>query len=99
GEVPVLDLTAVRDEESGAVTLFAVNRDQREELTLDVDLRACPGLVAGEHVAIPDAEPDAVNTVDQPDRVAPRPGRGQGGRLPRQGRAAPAVLEHDPAAG
>jgi alpha-N-arabinofuranosidase len=72
GEVPVLDVTAVRDEESGAVTLFAVNRDQREELTLDVDLRACPGLVAGEHVAIHDAEPDAVNTVDQPDRVAPR---------------------------
>jgi alpha-N-arabinofuranosidase len=72
GEVPILDLTAVRDEESGAVTLFAVNRDQREDLTLDVDLRACPGLVAGEHVAIHDAEPDAVNTADQPDRVAPR---------------------------
>jgi len=52
--------------------LFAVNRDQREELTLDVDLRAFPGLVTGEHVAIHDAEPDAVNTADQPDRVAPR---------------------------
>jgi alpha-N-arabinofuranosidase len=72
GEVPILDLTAVRDEESGAVTLFAVNRDQREELSLEVDLRACPGLVAGEHVAIHDAEPDAVNTAEQPDRVAPR---------------------------
>jgi alpha-L-arabinofuranosidase len=72
GEVPVLDVTAVRDEESGTVTLFAVNRDQREELTLDVDLRACPGLATGEHVAIHDADPDAVNTADQPNRVAPR---------------------------
>jgi alpha-L-arabinofuranosidase len=72
GEVPILDVTAVRDEESGAVTLFAVNRDQREELTLDVDLRACAGLVSGEHVAVSDADPDAVNTADAPDRVAPR---------------------------
>jgi alpha-L-arabinofuranosidase len=72
GEVPVLDVTAVRDEESGTVTLFAVNRDQREELTLDVDLRACPGLVTGEHVAIHDADPDAVNSAAQPDRVTPR---------------------------
>jgi alpha-N-arabinofuranosidase len=72
GEVPILDVTAVRDEESGAVTLFAVNRDQNEELTLDLDLRACPGLLSGEHVAISDADPDAVNTADAPDRVAPR---------------------------
>ncbi|HEV8567668.1 MAG TPA: alpha-N-arabinofuranosidase [Actinoplanes sp.] len=72
GEVPVLDVSAVRDEEAGTVTLFAVNRDQREELTLDVDLRACPGLVTGEHVAIHDADPDAVNSADQPERVTPR---------------------------
>jgi alpha-N-arabinofuranosidase len=72
GDVPVLDATAVRDEESGTVTVFAVNRDQREELTLDLDLRACPGLVTGEHVAIHDSDPDAMNTADQPDRVTPR---------------------------
>ena len=72
GDVPVLDATAVRDEESGTVTVFAVNRDQREELTLDLDLRACPGLVTGEHVAIHDSDPDAMNTADQPDRVTAR---------------------------
>jgi alpha-N-arabinofuranosidase len=72
GEVPILDVTAVRDEESGAVTLFAVNRDQRSELTLDLDLRACSGLVSGEHVVIADADADAVNTADAPDRVTPR---------------------------
>jgi alpha-N-arabinofuranosidase len=72
GEVPILDVVALRDEESGAVTLFAVNRDQREDLTLDVDLRSLPGLIAGEHVAIHDSDPDAVNTADQPERVTPR---------------------------
>jgi alpha-N-arabinofuranosidase len=72
GEVPVVDVAAVRDEESGALTLFAVNRDQRERVALDIDLRACPGLVVGEHVAIHDEDPDATNSAEQPDRVTPR---------------------------
>jgi len=70
GEVPILDAVAVAD--SGAVTLFLVNRDQREELAVDLDLRAYPALTGGEHVAIHDADPDAVNTADRPDRVQPR---------------------------
>jgi alpha-L-arabinofuranosidase len=72
GDVPLLDAVVVADDESGAVTLFAVNRDQREELSLDVDVRACPSLAGGEHVAVHDADPDAVNTAEQPDRVTPR---------------------------
>jgi alpha-N-arabinofuranosidase len=71
GEVPVADATAVHDEESGAVTLFAVNRDQHEPLALDVDLRSLPGLAIGEHVAVCDDDPEAVNTADRPDRVTP----------------------------
>jgi alpha-N-arabinofuranosidase len=72
GEVPVLDAVAVHDEETCAVTLFAVNRDQGRELAIDVDLRAFPGLTGGEHVAVHDADPDAVNSAEQPDRVMPR---------------------------
>ena len=71
GEVPVADATAVYDEESGSVTLFAVNRDQRESVVLDVDLRAFPRLAVGEHVAVYDDDPDAYNSADQPDRVTP----------------------------
>jgi alpha-N-arabinofuranosidase len=71
GEVPVADATAVYDEESGAVTLFAVNRDQRSQVALDVDLRALPGLAVGEHVAVCDEDPDAYNSADEPDRVTP----------------------------
>ncbi|WP_433305021.1 alpha-N-arabinofuranosidase [Actinoplanes sp. CA-030573] len=73
GEVPVLSAVALRDEESGEVTLFAVNRDQRQALTLDLDLRACPGLTIGKHTAVYDSDPDAANTAERPDRVAPRP--------------------------
>jgi alpha-N-arabinofuranosidase len=72
GEVPVLDAVAVAGEESGSVTLFAVNRDQHEELAVEVDLRSLSALVTGEHLAMFDDDPDAVNTVEQPDRVTPR---------------------------
>ena len=42
--------------------LFAVNRDQREPIALDIDLRAFPELTAAEHDAVCDDDPDAVNT-------------------------------------
>jgi alpha-N-arabinofuranosidase len=71
GEVPLVDAAAVLDEESGVVTLFAVNRDQHQPVALDVDVRARPGLALAEHVGIFDDDPDAVNTADQPDRVTP----------------------------
>jgi alpha-L-arabinofuranosidase len=72
GEVPLVDATAVLDEESAAVTLFVVNRDQQRAMPLSVDLRACPGLAVGEHVALADDDPDATNSAAQPDRVTPK---------------------------
>jgi alpha-N-arabinofuranosidase len=53
------------------VTLFAVNRDQREPLALDVDLRSLPRLASAGHVALFDADPEATNTAANPDRVIP----------------------------
>ena len=77
GEVDLLHATAVRDEETGAVTVFAVNRDQRRALPLEV---ALAGLgLAGEvveHSVLADADPDARNTADDPERVAPHAGEG-----------------------
>jgi alpha-L-arabinofuranosidase len=67
-----VDATAVLDEASGAVTLFTVNRDQRQPAALDIDLRACPGLAIGEHVALFDDDPDATNSAAEPERVTPR---------------------------
>ena len=71
GEVPVLDSVAVLDEESGAVTLFLVNRDQAAPLTLDLDLRGVGTLTAGELTTLSDTDPDAVNSAEEPDRVVP----------------------------
>ncbi|MEV4619328.1 alpha-N-arabinofuranosidase [Asanoa sp. NPDC049573] len=70
GPVPVLDAVAVQSPDG--VVLFAVNRDQRQELTLDVDLRALPSLTVADHVALFDDDPDAVNDATDPDRVTPR---------------------------
>jgi alpha-N-arabinofuranosidase len=71
GEVPLLDAVAVLGEDGG-VTLFAVNRSQREPLALEVDLRAWPGYAVAEHVTLADDDPDAVNSAAEPDRVVPR---------------------------
>jgi alpha-N-arabinofuranosidase len=71
GEVPLLDAVAVRPDEGGLV-LFAVNRSQTEPMSLDVDLRALTGVSTAEHTCLADEDPDAINSMDQPERVVPR---------------------------
>ncbi|WP_067502598.1 alpha-N-arabinofuranosidase [Actinoplanes sp. TFC3] len=70
GDVPVLDAVAVS---SGAgVVVFAVNRSLDTPLRLEVDLRAFPACTSASHTALADDDPDAVNTVAEPERVVPR---------------------------
>jgi alpha-L-arabinofuranosidase len=54
------------------VTLLAVNRGQAAPTALEVDVRSLPSLSAASHVAMPDDDPDAVNTLSSPDRVVPK---------------------------
>jgi alpha-N-arabinofuranosidase len=71
GAVPVLDTVAVHDEETGALTVFAVNRGE-PDLALELDVRGVPALGAASHVAVvAGTDPDAVNTEADPDRVVP----------------------------
>jgi len=74
GDVPLLDATATYDEESGAVTVFAVNRSPDGDLDLEVDLRALPGLrvESATTLAGPDGDIRATNTAERPDAVRPR---------------------------
>jgi alpha-L-arabinofuranosidase len=74
--VPLLEAGATHDDESGELTLFAVNRDQAEPLALRADLRALPGLRLLEHVVVTADEVTAVNSPDQPERVHPRRANG-----------------------
>ncbi|MFF3851832.1 alpha-N-arabinofuranosidase [Micromonospora sp. NPDC002575] len=72
GDVPVLDTVALHDEETGALTVLAVNRGVAD-LPLDLDLRGLPGLAGAAHLTLAAAaDPDAVNTEAEPDRVTPR---------------------------
>ncbi|WP_051872261.1 arabinosylfuranosidase ArfA [Streptomyces sclerotialus] len=76
GEVPLLHATAVRDTGTGAVTVFAVNRSRSESLPLHVTLHGLPVTQVTEHSVLSDADPDARNTLTDPERVTPHPGVG-----------------------
>jgi alpha-N-arabinofuranosidase len=75
GAVPLLHATAVRDPDSGAVTVFAVNRGQSQPLPLRVVLPRLGVTQVAEHSVLSDADPDARNTLAEPQRVTPHPGR------------------------
>jgi alpha-N-arabinofuranosidase len=75
GSVPVLEATAIHDAQTGALTVFAVNRSA-EALSLEAALRDLGDLAVAEHVVLTDDDLSACNTADQPDRVVPRIVRG-----------------------
>jgi alpha-N-arabinofuranosidase len=76
GEVPLLHATAVTDDETGEVTVFAVNRGQTSALPLEIDLRGVAARAVHEHLVLADGDPEARNTLDQPDRVTPHSATG-----------------------
>jgi len=72
-EVPYLKLAAVHDDREGALTLFALNRHLDEQMTLTVEARGFGGMALAEAHTLHDADLDAANTRDQPDRIRPTP--------------------------
>jgi alpha-N-arabinofuranosidase len=68
--VPVLDATAVHDGDQ-TLAVFAVNR-AAEPLDLQATLHGLGTPELAEHVVLADDDPQAANTADRPDRVAPR---------------------------
>lgn len=75
-EVNVSEVVMTHDAETGGLTIFALNRDQQQDVGLDVDLSAFPTLTVVEHLYLGGEDLDGVNTEAQPERVTPRPGRG-----------------------
>jgi alpha-N-arabinofuranosidase len=89
GEVAALDATCTWDEDSGELTILAVNRSGADGLELTVPLDGfggtegpgadpAEGTPAGafelvEALVLHEDDPYAVNTVEEPDRVLPRP--------------------------
>ncbi len=73
GEVQALDAVATLDAEAGRASVLLVNRSQTEPLEVSVALAGMSeaGLVSA--VTLADADPDAANTLADPQRVAPAP--------------------------
>jgi len=73
-DIPYLESVAVRHEESGEVTIFAVNRHLEESLQFEADLRSFGDCSLIEHLVLENADLKAVNTAAEPRRVAPHAG-------------------------
>ena len=71
GEVPLVDTVATHDEETGAVTVFAVNRSTTEEVSLSVDTRGLPQLQVTEALTLSDADPYRAASAADDTSVAP----------------------------
>ena len=71
--VPYLKLAAVEDPDTGAITLFALNRHLEDAMPLEVALHGFGTLEVIEALQLRHDDLQAVNTRDQPDRVSPKP--------------------------
>ena len=83
GDVPLVDVVATHDRESGQVTVFAMNRHTEDPARLEIDLRAFGDLVVAEHLHLGgEQDLDAVNSIETPRAIAPAAvdGANTGGR-------------------
>ena len=71
GDAPYIDAVAVDDEENGDLTLFAVNKDLKNDYSIDMDVRQFEGYEVTEHILLTGDDLKAVNTEEHPDTVAP----------------------------
>lgn len=84
GAVPLLEAVATLDEENERCTIFAVNRSQEGQLSLEGDVRGLAGYEVAEHLVLEHKDPKAKNTAEHPDAVVPHSGGDattSGGRL------------------
>jgi alpha-N-arabinofuranosidase len=66
-------VAATHDEERMELVLFVVNRHPSEPVTFTTNLRAFPGARLETATVLADENWRAANTLEQPDRVTPRP--------------------------
>ena len=71
-DVPYLESAVTCSDETGELTLFAVNRSLTESLTADLFVRGCEDYVLLEHIVLESEDLLAVNTVEKPDAVVPK---------------------------
>ena len=72
-DVPLVDAVATWEEADGSLTVLCVSRAEAEDVRLEVDTRAFPGLRLLDATVLTHDDPSTTNTEDQPDAVKPRP--------------------------
>ncbi|MBR2055062.1 MAG: alpha-N-arabinofuranosidase [Clostridia bacterium] len=70
-DVPVVDAAAVL-QENGDVVIFAVNRDLKEDVLLDADLRSFGDMKVISHSVLHHDDVKAINTEQNPNEVKPQ---------------------------
>jgi len=70
---PYLKLSAVHDDTAGTLTLFALNRSLDEALPLRLEAGGFGKLAVKQALQLCDTDLQAVNTRDNPARIAPKP--------------------------
>jgi alpha-N-arabinofuranosidase len=71
-DVPSLDAVAVYDDEGGALTLFAINRDVSSPVKIDCRIGTFEDCALKSHIALHSEDLGAVNTVAAPNTVLPK---------------------------
>ncbi len=71
GEVGLVDAIATHDEDTGATTVFVVNRSLTDSATFSIDAAALGGVASGSALTLHDEDMHAKNTLQDPDRVRP----------------------------
>ena len=78
-DVNLLDTVALFDDEEATLTIFAVNRDRKEDIETSFTLGGFSGYSLVEHIVMINPDLTAVNDESHPERVVPS--RGAGGKL------------------
>lgn len=71
GEQPFIQTASVYDEETGMVTVFAVNLSLRESVEFDCKLQF-DSVKLVQHIQMHDSQPLATNTFENPERIIPK---------------------------
>lgn len=71
GAVPFLEAVATVNEEDEQLAIFAVNRNQKEPLVLEADVRSMEGYEVINHLVLENEDIKARNTAENPDAVIP----------------------------
>jgi alpha-N-arabinofuranosidase len=73
GFVPLIDAVATLDDDTGGVAVFMVNRSLDAPTTVSIDLGSLGPVRLAESITLADDDPNAANTLERPNRVAPSP--------------------------